>query len=75
MPVNNPPALHSPRHDGQDSALTASCTRPGAAGDAAGVTCGDYAVNTIQPIYQPFQPGTAQARSSRRRRRRRSATA
>ena len=26
------------------------------------MTCGDYAVNTIQPTYQPFQPGTADAR-------------
>jgi phospholipase C len=26
------------------------------------VTCGDFAVNTIQPTYQPFAPGTADAR-------------
>jgi phospholipase C len=26
------------------------------------VTCGDYAVNTIQPTYQPYQPGTAVTR-------------
>jgi phospholipase C len=24
--------------------------------------CGDYAINTIQPFYQPFSPGTADAR-------------
>ncbi|MFL5934153.1 MAG: alkaline phosphatase family protein, partial [Gaiellaceae bacterium] len=27
-----------------------------------GVLCGDYAVNTIQPPYQPYAPGTAPAR-------------
>jgi acid phosphatase len=27
-----------------------------------GVPCGDFAVNTIQPFYQPYQPGTADAR-------------
>jgi phospholipase C len=26
------------------------------------VTCGDYAVNTIQPPYQPYAPGTAESR-------------
>ena len=41
----------------------------------AGATCGDYAVNTIQPTYQPFSPGTGSPASSRRRRSRRSATA
>jgi acid phosphatase len=40
----------------KDSALTQACPAP------AGVTCGDYAVNTIQPFYQPFTPGTADAR-------------
>ncbi len=29
---------------------------------AAGLACGDYAVNTIQPPYQPYAPGTAAAR-------------
>src|SRR5215216_1447754 len=27
-----------------------------------GVLCGDYAVNTIQPAYQPYAPGTAESR-------------
>ena len=41
----------------KDLQLTASCaTAP------AGVVCGDYAVNTIQPRYQPFSPGTAFAK-------------
>jgi phospholipase C len=47
----------------KDQALTASCTPgPGRAATPAGVTCGDYAVNTIQPFYQPYAPGTAAAR-------------
>jgi len=43
-----------------DGALTASCS-PGGGRPAtpAGVTCGDFAVNTIQPSFQPFSPGTA----------------
>src|SRR5262249_13828150 len=47
----------------KDAQLTASCT-PGAgrAATPAGVLCGDYAVNTTQPTYQPFSPGTAAAR-------------
>jgi len=36
--------------------LTVSC-----ANAASGVTCGDYAVNTIQPWSQPYYPGTADA--------------
>ena len=64
-PVNNPaPLYNSPLATGLvDGALTASCqppaTRPATPGN---VTCGDFAVNTIQPTYQPFQPGTADAR-------------
>ena len=47
----------------RDQALTASCTpAPGRAPTPAGVLCGDYAVNTIQPAYQPFAPGTAATR-------------
>jgi acid phosphatase len=40
----------------RDGALTVACPT------ATGVTCGDYAVNTIQPPYQPYAPGTAEAR-------------
>jgi phospholipase C len=40
-----------------------SCKVPaGAPTPPAGTVCGDYAVNTIQPTYQPFAPGTAAAR-------------
>jgi acid phosphatase len=44
----------------KDLALTASCSPGAGRGPTpAGVTCGDYAVNTIQPTYQPYAPGTA----------------
>ncbi len=47
----------------KDQALTASCNPPAGRGPTPpGVTCGDYAVNTIQPFYQPYTPGTAEAR-------------
>jgi acid phosphatase len=34
----------------------------GAPTPPAGTVCGDYAVNTIQPFYQPYAPGTPDAR-------------
>jgi len=37
----------------KDSQLTQKC------GAANSLACGDYAVNTSQPTYQPFSPGTA----------------
>ena len=47
----------------RDAALTASCEpAPGRAPTPAGMVCGDYAVNTIQPPYQPYAPGTAETR-------------
>ena len=64
MPNNSYPLYTSPiGNNVKDNALTASCA-PGAGRPAtpAGVTCGDYAVNTIQPWYWPFSPGTADAR-------------
>jgi phospholipase C len=46
----------------KDKQLTASCTPAvGRPATPAGVTCGDYAVNTTQPWYQPYSPGTANA--------------
>ena len=46
-----------------DSMETASCSPPaGRPATPAGVTCGDFAVNTTQPFYQPYSPGTADAR-------------
>ncbi len=47
----------------KDMQLTASCSPPaGRPATPAGVTCGDYAVNTTQPWYQPYSPGTAAAK-------------
>jgi acid phosphatase len=47
----------------RDGALTASCSPgPGRGPTPPGVLCGDYAVNTIQPPYQPYAPGTAVSR-------------
>ena len=41
----------------KDAQLTVKCPAP-----VAGLACGDFAVNTTQPFYQPFSPGTADAR-------------
>jgi acid phosphatase len=47
----------------RDNQLTASCNPPaGRPATPAGVVCGDYAVNTTQPWYQPYSPGTADGR-------------
>jgi acid phosphatase len=53
----------------KDTALTqaanpdGSClVRPGQPTPPAGTVCGDYAVNTIQPAYQPYAPGTPVSR-------------
>jgi len=47
----------------KDLALTASCHPAAGRGPTPpGVLCGDYAVNTIQPAYQPYSPGTAVTR-------------
>jgi phospholipase C len=67
FPAGTP--LHPATPGTRDAALTqaanpdGSCVVP-ANGPAAapGTTCGDWAVNTIQPPYQPYAPGTAAAR-------------
>ncbi|HEY1707229.1 MAG TPA: alkaline phosphatase family protein [Rhizomicrobium sp.] len=42
-----------------DAQMTASCSPPaGRAKTPAGVTCGDFIVNTTQPFFQPYSPGT-----------------
>ena len=63
MPANYP-LYSSPLGSAvKDPGLTASCQPPaGRPATPAGVTCGDYAVNTIQPAYQPYAPGTPAAR-------------
>ncbi|WP_426513026.1 acid phosphatase [Dactylosporangium sp. McL0621] len=65
-PANYP--LH-PATGLKDTALTqaanpdGSCkVSAGAPTPPAGTVCGDYAVNTIQPFYQPYSPGTADAK-------------
>ena len=45
--------LYTPTGPVNDSQLTIKCSAQGQQG------CGDYAVNTTQPWFQPFQPGTA----------------
>src|SRR5205823_1687928 len=65
-PANYP--LH-PSTGLKDAALTqaakpdGSCVVPaGAPTPPPGTVCGDFAVNTIQPAFQPFAPGTPAAR-------------
>jgi acid phosphatase len=55
MPNNYP--LYTATAPVKDTALTVACPAV-----PNGVPCGDYAVNTIQPTYQPYAPGTAPAR-------------
>jgi acid phosphatase len=61
---NNYPLYASPAGKTvKDNALTASCSPgPGRGPTPPGVLCGNYAVNTIQPAYQPYAPGTPLAR-------------
>src|SRR5215210_9212706 len=56
MPTSYP--LYTPTRPVKDGALTVPCSAP----RPAGLACGDWAVNTIQPTYQPYSPGTADAR-------------
>jgi acid phosphatase len=56
MPTAYP--FYKPTGAVKDAQLTALCGPDGPEGQL----CGDYAVNTIQPTYQPFSPGTAQAK-------------
>jgi len=63
MPVSYPLYASASGTAVKDLQLTASCKpAPGRGPTPAGVVCGDYAINTIQPISQPFSPGTALAR-------------
>jgi acid phosphatase len=58
MPTSYPLYV-SPDTGLKDTALTVSCNPPaGVPAAPPGVLCGDYAVNTIQPPYQPYAPGT-----------------
>jgi acid phosphatase len=46
--------LYTPTRDVRDGALTVACDAP----HPAGLACGDFAVNTIQPPFQPAGSGT-----------------
>ena len=61
---NNYPLYASPLGGNvKDQQLTASCNPgPGRSPTLTGTVCGDYAVNTTQPFYQPYSPGTAVTR-------------
>jgi len=61
MPNNYP--LYRSLSPVKDQQLTASCSPgPGRGPTPPGVVCGDYAVNTTQPFYQPYAPSTAVTR-------------
>jgi acid phosphatase len=63
MPNNYPLYVSPAGTTVRDAALTASCAPAAGRGPTPpGVLCGDYAVNTIQPAYQPYAPGTPVAR-------------
>ena len=51
--------LYTPTTSVKDSQLTIECDAPKGHHYAATLACGDFAVNTSQPTYQPFSPGTA----------------
>ena len=58
MPNNYP--LYTATGTVADKSVTATCAQAAAVG-RADLACGDYAVNTTQPPYQPFSPGTLAA--------------
>ncbi|HEX4293657.1 MAG TPA: alkaline phosphatase family protein [Rhizomicrobium sp.] len=57
MPTATP--LYAPTTTVKDSQLTVECTAPKGHHYSPNLACGDFAVNTTQPTYQPFSPGTA----------------
>ncbi|HWA90125.1 MAG TPA: alkaline phosphatase family protein [Rhizomicrobium sp.] len=57
MPTATP--LYTPTATVKDSQLTQACATRGGHRVNTDLACGDYAVNTSQPVYQPFSPGTA----------------
>ena len=59
--------LHTAPAYARDRALTEWCAIPSSLTATipvppSGTACGDYAINTIQPTYQPFAPGTPVAK-------------
>ncbi len=63
MPTSTPLYVSPLGGAAKDSSLTASCSPPpGRPATPKNVVCGDFAVNTTQPFYWPYSPGTADAR-------------
>jgi acid phosphatase len=63
MPANSPLYTSPLGSAVKDFNITASCNPPsGRPATPSNVVCGDFAVNTTQPTYQPYTPGTAAAR-------------
>ena len=67
FPAGTP--LHPASPGTKDAALTQAANADGSCAIStggptppAGTVCGDYAINTIQPAYQPYAPGTAPSR-------------
>ena len=58
MPTNYP--LYTATGPVADKPVTATCEQSAAVG-RPDLACGDFAVNTTQPPYQPFSPGTPEA--------------
>jgi phospholipase C len=58
MPTSTP--LYTATGTVADKAVTATCDQTQSVG-RDDLACGDYAVNTTQPPYQPYSPGTAAA--------------
>src|SRR3954454_15676767 len=56
MPINYP--LYAALTPVKDSILTADCDKTTT---PKGILCGEFAVNTVQPLNQPFNPNTADA--------------
>jgi acid phosphatase len=62
MPINYPLYTSPLRSQVKDGALTPSCHPPaGTPPTPAGLICGDYAVNTLQPASQPYLPASLAA--------------
>src|SRR4051794_13436156 len=60
MPTSYP--LYTATSPVVDGTMTQSCAPPASRPLQGAFTCGDYAVNTVQPAYQPYAPGTAATR-------------
>jgi acid phosphatase len=63
MPASTPLYASPLGANAKDAALTASCAPPsGRPATPTNIVCGDFAINTIQPFYWPYAPGTIDAK-------------